>query len=95
MSLRTMKKKSAKRGGSISMPDVEILNVSGQGIWIFVKGREYFLPYEKFPWFKKATVVDICKVKILHGYHLCWASLDIDLELSSLKSLKNYPLVYH
>jgi hypothetical protein len=74
--------------------EVEVLNVSGKGLWLLVKGREYYLPSEWFPWFKNATVTDICEVKLLHGYHLHWPALDVDLELSSLENIDNYPLVY-
>lgn len=89
-----MKKKSAKRGRNISTGEVEVLNVSNNGLWILVKEREYFLPYEKFSWFKNAKITDLCKVRLLHGYHLYWPSLDVDLELSSLENLENYPLTY-
>lgn len=94
MSLRTMKKRSAKRGGSISVPEVEVQNVSEHGLWLLAKGREYFLPSDKFPWFKKAQVADVCNVELLHGYHLHWPALDIDLELASFEDLENYPLTY-
>jgi hypothetical protein len=94
MSLKVIKKKSAKRGENTSAPEVEILNVSGKGLWLLARGREYFLPTERFPWFENATVADICRVKLLHGYHLYWPALDVDLELSSLGNLENYPLIY-
>jgi hypothetical protein len=94
MSLKVMKKKSAKHGGNTSMPEIEVLNVSDKGLWLLAKGREYYLPSERFPWFKNATVSDVCRVKLLHGFHLHWPALDVDLELSSLKNLENYPLVY-
>ena len=89
-----MKKKSAKPGRNTSRADVEVLNVSNNGIWLLANDREYFLTYQKFPWFKKASITDISKVKLLHGYHLYWPSLDVDLELSSFSNLESYPLVY-
>ena len=94
MSLKTIKKRSAKRGASISAVDVEVLNVSSNGLWLLAKEREYFLPFTQFPWFKNANIADIHKVKLLHGYHLYWSVLDVDLELSSLQNQENYPLVY-
>lgn len=94
MSLKIMKKKSARHGGNTSMPKAEVLNVSDKGLWLLAKGREYYLPSERFPWFKNATVADVCRVKLLHGYHLHWPALDVDLDLSSLDNLENYPLVY-
>ena len=63
-------------------------------IWLFTVNDHRSIPiltYEKFPWFKKASVMDICKVKLLHGYHLYWPALDVDLELSSMENLENYP----
>jgi hypothetical protein len=59
-----------------------------------VNDREYFLPSANFPWFKKAAIADVCKVKLLHGYYLYWPCLDVDLEVSSLEQLEKYPLVY-
>lgn len=77
-----------------NVPMVEILNVSSHGLWLLAKGCEYFLPSERFPWFKNAKVADICRVKLLHGYHLHWPALDVDLELDSLENVESYPLVY-
>ena len=73
---------------------VEALNISSHGIWILAKGREYFLPYSEFPWFKNARLSDIRNVRLLHGYHLFWKSLDIDLDLDSLEHSERYPLKY-
>ena len=33
---------------------VEVLNISQNGLWLYVKGKEYFLPYDEFPWFRDA-----------------------------------------
>ena len=84
--------KLKKAGESIS--DVEVTNISRHGIWIFVKSREFFLPFEKFPWFKKATVEEIMEIHLLHDHHLRWEKLDIDLDMKSLENPDDYPLVY-
>ena len=73
---------------------VEIVQISLHGFWLLVEGVEYFLPFEEFPWFKEATVTQIHDVRFLHGFHLYWPQLDVDLELQSLKDLEKYPLVY-
>jgi hypothetical protein len=73
---------------------VEVTNISAHGIWLWVREREYFLPHEDFPWFEKARVRDVLNVQLLHGQHLFWPSLDVDLELESLTKLVEYPLVY-
>ncbi len=84
--------KLKKRGKNTS--EVEISNIGLNGIWLLVKGKEYFLFYENFPWFKKAAVAQIHDVTLLHDNHLHWKELDIDLELESLGNLEQYPLVY-
>ena len=68
--------------------------VSRYGIWLCVGDCEYFLPYEDYPWFGYAKVNDILEVKLLHGHHVHWAALDVDLELDCLKNPSRYPLVF-
>ena len=75
-----------------STSEIEIQNISKHGIWIWVKGEEFFLTHDKFPWFKKATVEQINNVELLHGQHLHWPDLDVDLELDSMRHPDNYPL---
>lgn len=83
--------KSSSVGTSTS---AEVLNVSKIGIWLLIKGKEYFLPYEEFPWFRNARISEIHKVQLLGGHHLRWEELDIDLDLESLKYPDRYPLKY-
>ena len=90
--LKNTKKRLRKPGRNTSR--VEILNISQGGIWLYVRSKEYFLPYENFPWFKQAKVAEIYNVKLLHGHHLRWPQLDIDLELESLEHPEQYPLSY-
>ena len=78
----------------IDISEVEILNIDVHGIWLFVKGKEYFLPFDEFPWFKNATVANILNVEFHHGFHLYWPSLDVDLELNSLEDTSETPLIY-
>jgi hypothetical protein len=82
-----------RRGGVTSA--VEVLNISPHGIWLLVKDREYFLPYDDFPWFKDARLAEIQQVQLLHGHHLHWPELDVDLELDSLDQVERYPLTDH
>ena len=78
----------------VNTSDVEVANIDKHGIWLFVKGAEYFLPHNEYPWFKKATVADILNVQLLHEDHLYWPTLDIDLSVASLRNPDAYPLVY-
>lgn len=84
--------KSNKPGKNTSK--AEVLNISQNGIWLLADDSEYFLPYTEFPWFEKASIRKIQNVRLLHGCHLYWKDLDVDLELASLKNLTAYPLRY-
>jgi len=72
--------------------EIEVTNISTHGFWLFVKGDEFFLPFNYFPWFKKATIEEMSKVELLHNTHLFWPLLDIDLEMDSIMHPENYPL---
>ena len=79
--------------GANTLP-AEVTNIDHFGFWIIVRDREYFLPYSNFPWFRKATVDQILNVELLHGDHLHWPDLDVDLGLESLAQPESYPLIY-
>jgi Protein of unknown function (DUF2442) len=81
--------KSPKHGKNIS---VSVENITTFGIWLFVKGQEYFLSYKNYPYFKDQTLHSIQNVQLLHGYHLYWPELDVDLEIDNLDNPEKYPL---
>jgi hypothetical protein len=83
--------KSALRGKSIS--DAEVTNVSQHGFWVLVSGRELFLPFETFPWFKDVPVAQILNVELPHPTHLHWPDLDVDLAVESIEFPERFPLV--
>ncbi len=85
--------KSATIGQGIL--EVEVVNISRHGFWIFVQGKEYLLAFEEFPWFKDATVKSILNVQLLHQHHLHWPDLDVDLELDCIENPAKYPLIYN
>jgi hypothetical protein len=84
--------RSRKLGRSISQ--VEVTNISAHGFWLYVNGKEYFLPFEEYPWFREAKVGDIVQVELHHNSHLYWPRLDVDLDIAMLESRQRYPLVY-
>lgn len=87
-----MKKKLKMPGKSTSA--AEIQNISNHGIWIFVNEQEFFLSFDKYPWFQKATIDQIYDFTFSHGKHLHWTSLDVDLDVETLNSPDAYPLKY-
>lgn len=84
--------KSEAVGQNISQ--VEVLNISQHGFWLWVQDKEYFLPFEQFPWFKDVKVSAILNVELPKPHHLFWPDLDVALELDSIQSPENYPLTY-
>jgi hypothetical protein len=76
-----------------STSQVKIQEISKHGIWIYVKGG-YFLLYKDYPWFKEAKISEVYNVQLLHGMHLHWPDLDVDLELEALQYPEKYPLSY-
>ena len=83
--------KSKRLGKTIS--DVEI-HTTQFGIWLLIQDIEYFLSYKDYPWFRDSTLSNLYDVKLLHGHHLRWEALDIDLELEALQFPERYPLIY-
>ena len=84
--------RSSVRGKSTS--EAEVTNIDALGFWLLVHGKEYFLPYEEYPWFRDARVRDILNVTLVHEDHLRWPALDVDLSIASLKHPESYPLTY-
>lgn len=81
--------KSAQPGKNIS---VSIENITPLGIWIYAKGKEYFMSYEEYPFFKEQRLKAIFNVQLIHSNHLYWADLDVDLEMDNLEHPEKYPL---
>jgi hypothetical protein len=77
-----------------NISEVEVSHINSRGLWVCVADKEYFLPYTEYPWFKDATVAQITNIQLLHGHHLHWPELDVDLEIDSLKDPQKYPLKY-
>jgi hypothetical protein len=86
---RTIKMKLLK---PVKNTSVSIENITPLGIWLFVKEKEYFLDYKNYPYFKNQTLNSNQNVKLLHGYHLHWPDLDVDLEIDNLENPDKYPL---
>lgn len=81
---------STQPGKSIS--EIEVTNISSHGIWLYAHDKEYFLPYDSFPWFKDKTVREITNVEEASPGHYHWPELDIDLSEKILQNPDEYPL---
>ena len=84
--------KSKTHGQNTS--EVEVSHIDAYGLWLAIGDKEYFLSYDEYPWFREVKVGDILNVELLHGFHLYWPELDVDLEIDSLSNPQQYPLKY-
>ena len=73
--------------------DVEVTNISSHGFWLLVGGKELFLSYEDFPWFKDAPVGHIIDVEQPSPGHFRWPQLDIDLGAETIERPDDFPLM--
>lgn len=77
-------------GAIISAP--EVAHVSKHGFWLLRADEEILLPSEKFQWFRRVTMDQICHVEAPTPEHLCWPDLDIDLAVESIRHPEAFPL---
>ena len=87
-----MRQKLQKHGKS-TLPSVEIVNLSQFGFWLYAQEREFFISFSNFPWFKDATINEICNVEIHGKKHFHWPNLDVDLDIDRIEYPERYPLM--
>ena len=81
---------SFARGNNTSA--TEVTHVSLHGIWILTsKGKELFMSYEDFPWFKDQPVKVIYNVEEPSEGHFYWPDIDVDLSISIIENPSHYP----
>ena len=76
----------------MNKPAVEVTGISRKGLILMVRGKEYALPYSRFPWFEQARVNDVFDVEMRGRSRIRWEALDVDLSLSILENPDAYPL---
>ena len=83
---------SQELGTNISL--VEVTHIDTRGLWLYVDGKEHYLPFDQFPWFADATVRQITRVERHREDHFHWPDLDVDLTLDMIDHPENYPRKY-
>ena len=83
--------KSGPRGKRTSA--IEVTNVTPHGFWLVIQGRDIFVSFNGFPWFRDASIGEIVNVELPNPHHLYWPALDVDLAVESLDHPERYPLV--
>ena len=71
----------------------EVTNISKHGFWLLLAGEELLVPFDQFPWFRKATIDQVSDVEWPSPDHLYWPGLDIDLSVQSIPNPVAFPLV--
>jgi hypothetical protein len=72
--------------------EVEVTNISAHGVWLLVRGRELFMPYADFPWFRDQPVKAIVKVEEPSPGHFHWPEIDVDLTVDMIEHPERFPL---
>ena len=73
--------------------DVEVTHISRHGFWLLLDREELHLPFEAFPWFRRATIAELTDVEWPSDDHLYWPQLDVDLSVASIRDPSAFPLV--
>ncbi len=71
----------------------EVTHVSKHGLWLLLDDEELFLSFTDFPWFKAATIDQLCEIERPTEDHLYWPSLDVDLAVASIRNPSAFPSV--
>ncbi len=72
--------------------DLEVTNISSHGIWLLAHGKELFMSYEDFPWFKDQPVKLLINVEEQSPGHYYWPELDVDLTDEIIEHPERFPL---
>lgn len=78
---------------NIRSTSVNVLMINEHGIMLSVLGNDYFVSYNRLPWMREARVNDVLNVQMCGRNAIEWPTLDVDLEIESLKHPERYPLV--
>jgi hypothetical protein len=70
-----------------------VTHVSKHCFWLLLGDEELAVPYNDFPWFKKASIEQLSDVQRPTEDHLYWPQLDIDLAVESIRQPECFPLL--
>ena len=70
-----------------------ITSIEQDGFWLLTEEGEFFVPFERYPAFRKAKVDQIFHFE-QDDDAFYWPDLEIDIELDALMHPKRYPLIF-
>ena len=71
----------------------EVTHVSKHGFRLLLDTEELLVHFDQFPWFRKATIDQLCDVRWPAPNHLHWPQLDADLSVEAIRDPAAFPLV--
>ena len=71
--------------------DVEVTHVSTHGVWLLANGKELFMSYKDFPWFKDQPLRAILNVEEPSPGHYYWPEADVDLSDEIIEHPERFP----
>ena len=71
---------------------VEVTNISVHGVWLLAHGKELFMSYDDFPWFKDQPIKAVLNVEEQSPGHFYWPEIDIDLTEEIIEHPERFPL---
>jgi Protein of unknown function (DUF2442) len=71
----------------------EVTQVSRDGFWLLLDAEELLVPFEHFPWFKKATIEQLSDVQRPSPNRLYWPQLEAELSVESIRDAAAFPFV--
>ena len=74
--------------------EYEITNIERFGIWLLADNREYYIKFEDYPAFKKASIDQILNIQRISPTQFRWPDIDEDIELEALEHPEKYILRY-
>lgn len=80
----------SQHGSSIST--VEVTNISTHGVWLLAHGKELFMSYDDFPWFRDQSVKSIINVEESSPGHFYWPDIDVDVTEEIIENPEKFPL---
>ncbi len=79
--------------GTDTSTQAQITSIESAGFWLLVADREYYVPFERYPEFREATLAQVFNFQqIFDQFH--WPDLDIDIELESLDKPERFSLIF-
>ncbi|MCY3826015.1 MAG: DUF2442 domain-containing protein [Candidatus Dadabacteria bacterium] len=80
----------SQHGSSISA--VEVTNISTHGVWLLAHGKELFMSYDDFPWFRDQSIKSIINVEEPSPGHFYWPDIDVDVTEEIIENPEKFPL---